>query len=138
MAENKTKPTKASVKAFLDAVPHEARRKECRTVLDLMKRVTGEKAVMWGESIIGFGNYHYKYDSGHEGDCCVVGFAPRKNELTLYMMRGFDGVAPLLKKLGKHRLGKSCLYIKKLEDVDMDVLEQLVERSFDKMAKPNA
>ena len=94
-----------------------------------MKKVTGAKPAMWGPSIVGFGSYHYKYASGHEGDSCLVGFAPRKNELSIYIMSGFDGHAALLKKLGKHKTAKACLYVKKLDDVDLGVLEELVRRS---------
>ncbi len=129
MAEPKTKPTGKSVKAFIDRVADEGRRKDCRTVAKIMREATGARAKMWGTSIVGFGSYRYKYASGHEGEWPLTGFSPRKRDLTLYIMPGFKSYGPLMKKLGKHKTGKACLYIKKLEDVDLDVLTELVERS---------
>lgn len=129
MAENKTKPTKASVTAFLASVENERRRADARIVCDLMKEVTGEKPRMWGDAMVGFGTYGYKYASGREGEWFVTGFAPRKANLVLYIMSGFKGHNALMKKLGKHKTGSSCLYINKLEDVDMKVLRELVRRS---------
>jgi hypothetical protein len=129
MAELKTKPTAVSVSAFLKRIPDEARRKDCLTLVRLMKRVTKAEPKMWGPSIIGFGSYHYVYASGHEGDACLVGFAPRKQDLALYIMSGFTSRERLLAKLGKHKTGKACLYIKRLEDVDQAVLEELVAAS---------
>jgi len=126
MAENKTKQTKASVEAFLDSVPEEQKRKDSYTILKMMKKISGEKPTMWGTSIVGFGKIHYKYESGHEGDTCLLGFSPRKQNLTLYFMSGFDGQGKLLGRLGKHKLGKGCLYINKLTDVDLAVLEELI------------
>lgn len=133
MAELKTKPTKDSVQGFLKRIPDEQRRKDCQVVLDLMEEVTGAKAEMWGPSIVGFGRYRYKYESGREGEWMVTGFSPRKNDLTLYIMRGFEQAPDLMKRLGKHKTGKSCLYIKKLEDVDLKVLKQLVSKSVKKL-----
>ncbi len=129
MAELKTKPNKASVKAFIDGVEDEQRRKDARAILKLMKEVTGKRPKMWGPSIVGFGSYHYKYASGREGDWFVAGFSPRKQNMTLYIMSGFKGHDKLLAKLGKHKTGKACLYINKLEDVDLKVLRELVKRS---------
>jgi hypothetical protein len=129
MTEIKTKPTTMSVPAFLDACADEARRTDAKTLAKLMQRVTGNKPAMWGSSIIGFGSYHYAYESGCEGDMPVVGFSPRKAANVLYGTIGFDGAEALLAKLGKHTTGKGCLYIKKLEDVDMKVLETLVEKA---------
>ncbi len=135
MAELKTKPTKDSVQGFLKEIPNEQRRKDCQVVLKLMEEVTGAKAEMWGPSIVGFGRYRYKYESGREGEWMVTGFSPRKGDLTLYIMHGFDEVPDLMKRLGKHKTGKSCLYIKKLDDVDLKVLKQLVKNSVKQMAE---
>lgn len=129
MADNKTKPTKVSVMAFLDSLPDAGRRADALVLIDMMQRATGEKPVMWGPSIIGFGSYHYRYDSGRECDSPVVGFSPRKAALVLYIVPGFTGAEPLLVKLGKHTTGKSCLYVKRLADVDPEILRQLVEQS---------
>lgn len=135
MAELKTKPNDASVEEFIKSVEDEAKREDCRTVLKLMSEASGEKAVMWGPSIVGFGTYHYKYASGREGDWMKTGFSPRKQNLTLYIMDGFGKYDELLSALGPHKTGKSCLYIKKLEDIDLMVLKKLVKASithFDK------
>jgi hypothetical protein len=129
MAELKTQPNDGSVEAFLESVENQRRREDAFTVLGLMKRVTGEEPVMWGPSIIGFGTYHYKYESGREGDWFVAGFSPRKQSLTLYIMSGFSKHDELMGKLGKYKTGKSCLYINRLDDVDMKVLEELVRSS---------
>lgn len=131
--ETKTKPTAVSVDDFIDAVENPVRRADGKTVRDMMARITGEQPRMWGPSIIGFGSYHYKYDSGHEGTACRLGFSPRKAELVLYLLTGSESEAGLLARLGKHRTGKSCLYIKKLSDVDMDVLEELTRASLGHM-----
>jgi hypothetical protein len=129
MAELKTQPTDEKVVNFLDRVANEKRREDSFKVLALMQDITGEQPVMWGSSIIGFGRYSYKYASGREGEWFVTGFAPRKKALTLYLMSGFSEYDALLKKLGKHTTGKACLYIKKIEDVDQDVLRELIEKS---------
>ncbi len=129
MAEPKTKPTKLSVTRFIDGIKDERRRRDCRTVMKIMKRVTKATPKMWGTSIVGYGSYHYKYASGREGDWFTAGFSPRAQSLTLYIMSGFREYASLMKKLGKHTTGKSCLYIKRLDDIDLGVLEELVERS---------
>ena len=129
MAELKTKKNDGDVKAFIERVENETRRNDARKVLALMEEITGEKASMWGPSIIGFGSYHYKYASGREGDWMLTGFSPRKQSTTLYLMSGFTQLEPLLGKLGKHKTGKGCLYINKLEDVNENVLKELIEKS---------
>ncbi|MDA1188277.1 MAG: DUF1801 domain-containing protein [Chloroflexi bacterium] len=136
MTELKTKANKASVEEFLSSVPDE-KRADSFTILEMMKKVTGEKPVMWGTSIVGFGTYSYTYASGHSGEWPLTGFSPRKQNLTLYIMPGFDRYEELLGKLGKHKLGKSCLYINKLDDVDQSVLKELVALSFKEMKKTN-
>jgi len=135
MAELKTKATGESVDNFLKGIP-ENRRKDCYAILEIMKKATKAEPKMWGPSIIGLGDYHYKYESGRENDWFITGFSPRKQNLTLYMMGGFNGET--LKKLGKYKTGKGWLYINKLEDVDLKVLKELVTKSvtsFEKMAK---
>jgi hypothetical protein len=134
MAELKTTETNASVIEFLAQVADEKRRQDCLAVLDLMKEVTQTEPKMWGSSIVGFGHYHYRYASGREGDWFLVGFSPRKRDLTLYIMSGFDKYDELLGRLGKYNKGKACLYIKKLEDVDQSVLKELVQLSVEHMA----
>ncbi|MDH3424818.1 MAG: DUF1801 domain-containing protein [Gemmatimonadota bacterium] len=129
MADLKTKKNRQSVTKFLSSVQDTARRADAKKVVALMKDVTGEKPAMWGDSIVGFGTYRYKYESGREGECPVTGFSPRKANLTLYIMSGFSQYRELLGKLGKHKTGKSCLYINRLEDVDMKVLRRLVRES---------
>ena len=135
MAELKTKKTKASVVAFLNKVADPQRRKDCQTVLDLMKQATGEEPKMWGDSIVGFGSYHYRGASGREGDWMIIGFSPRKTDLTLYIMAGFEKFESLMAKLGKYKTGKSCLYIKKLDDVEVPVLKKLIARSVKRMSQ---
>jgi hypothetical protein len=130
MAENKTKPTDADVDAFIDAVDNDRRRQEARTVLALMREVTGQEPTMWGASMVGFGSLHYRYASGREGDMFAAGFSPRKGALTVYLDEGFDGREELLDRLGPHTTGKSCLYIKRLDAVDQDVLRELIESSY--------
>jgi hypothetical protein len=137
MAELKTKRNEGDVEAFLNAVPDEKKRQDSFAILELMKQVTGEEPVMWGDSIVGFGSYHYKYASGREGDWFLTGFSPRKQNLTLYIMAGFDEFEHLLSKLGKHSTGKSCLYVKKLDDVDTNVLKELVKQSVEHMERVN-
>lgn len=134
MVELKTKPNDGSVQAFLESVDNQRRREDAFVVLDLMKRVTGEEPVLWGPAIIGFGSYHYKYASGREGDWFVAGFSPRKQSLTLYIMGGFSKHGELMTKLGKHTTGKGCLYINKLDDLDMGVLEDLVQASVEQVS----
>ncbi len=135
MAELKTKASDASVSAFLQSVDGEQKRRDARDILALMKEVTGKRPRMWGTSIVGFGSYHYKYQSGREGDWPVTGFSPRKQNLTIYIMPGFSRYASLMKKLGKYKTGVSCLYVKKLGDIDREALRQLVARSVADMKK---
>ena len=137
MAELKTQKNDASVEAFLSGVENEKKRQDSFAILKLMQDVTGDKGQMWGDSIIGFGSYHYIYASGREGDWFLVGFSPRKQSLTLYIMSGFDEYDGLLSKLGKYKTGKSCLYVNKLEDVDMDTLRELVDQSVQHMIESN-
>jgi hypothetical protein len=126
MTENKTKPTEASVAPYLAAIEDESRRADCAALSALMSRVTGAPPTMWGKSIVGFGSYHYRYDSGHEGDACLTGFASRKGDITLYLVASVLEQDAVLAKLGRHKLGKGCLYIRRLSDVALDVLEQLI------------
>ncbi len=137
MAQNKTTPTDNSVQAFLQTVD-EKRRADCEALLALMEEETGEPPVLWGDSMIGFGSYHYRYASGREGDWFLVGFAPRKQNLTLYIMAGFEQYEALMARLGKHTTGKSCLYIKRLADIDQAVLRELVSQSVAHMRATNA
>lgn len=127
MAELKTQVTKASVDKFLQGIKDERKRQDCYEILKIMKKATKAEPKMWGTSIIGFGDYHYVYASGREGDWFITGFSPRVQNLTLYMMGGFDG--EVLKRLGKYKTGKGCLYINKLEDVDLKVLNELITKS---------
>jgi hypothetical protein len=129
VADNKTKPTKVSVKAFIEALPDQAKRTDAKALVKLMKSATGKEPRMWGPSIIGFDSYHYTYDSGREGDMPIVAFSPRKAATVLYIVRRFSGADALLAKLGKHSVGNVCLYLKKLSDVDNKVLETLVVKS---------
>ena len=129
MADNKTKPTELSVAAFIDAITDPTRRADAKTLVKLMQDAAGEKPKMWGPSIVGFGSYHYRYDSGREGDMPLIGFSPRKAATVLYNMTGFSDSEALLAKLGRHTTGKGCLYIKRLADVDQKVLEALTAKS---------
>jgi hypothetical protein len=133
MAENKTKPTPISAGAFIDAVADPERREDAGQVAAMMARLSGEPPTMWGASIVGFGAYHFRYNSGREGDAPRIGFSPRAKELVLYLLDGFPSHAALLERLGKHRTGKSCLYIKRLADVDSAVLEELIAASLAEM-----
>ncbi len=137
MAQNKTQRTDDSVVAYLDSVENDKKRRDSFTIMKLMQEVTGTEPAMWGSSIVGFGEYTYKYASGREGEWFLVGFAPRKQNLTLYINGGFDNYEPLLSKLGKYSTGKSCLYIKKTDDVDLQVLKELVAESVDHMKATN-
>ena len=129
MAEPKTKPTQASVKEFLNQIPDQERRDDCFAVAKIMEEITGDKPKMWGPSMVGFGTYHYKYASGREGDWPVAAFSPRKKDLTVYLMVGFDKRTELMQKLGKHSTGKSCLYIKRLSDIHVPTLKKLIKAS---------
>lgn len=135
MPENKTRQTKASVGAFLKKVKNNKRREDAIVVLEIMKEVTKEEPRMWGPSIVGFGSYHYKYESGREGDMPIIGFSPRVQSLTLYILPGFGNYDDLLGQLGKFKITKSCLYINKLEDIDTKVLKKLMARSVQYMKK---
>ena len=138
MAELKTKLSDASVEVFLDGIADEAKRHDSYAILAMMQEVTGVEAKMWGDSIVGFGSYHYKYASGREADWPLVGFSPRKQNLTLYIMSGFEQYDELLQRLGKHSTGKACLYIKRLADVDLAVLRELVKLSVEHMVSTNS
>lgn len=129
--EAKTRATKLSVAAYLDGIKDPVRRKDCKTLATIMKRVTGCKAVLWGTSIVGFDKYHYKYASGHEGDSCVVGFSNRKGDISVYLLGGYESATAkrLLKRLGKHKTGKACLYLPGLAGVDLAALEELISHS---------
>lgn len=137
MAENKTRPTDQDVRDFLNGVEHKTRREDGLRLLEIMKEETGEDAVMWGSSIVGFGSYHYKYESGREGDMPLVGFSPRKQSMSVYILPGFEDYEEMLDELGKHKTGKSCLYVNKLADVDEDVLRRLIKESYEHMKATN-
>lgn len=133
--QNKTQPTKQSVSAFLNAIEDLERRKDCKTVAKLMQEITKHKPKMWGTSIVGFGEYHYTYDSGREGDFLRMGFSPRKAALTIYIMPGYTDYSELLAKLGPYKKGKSCLYLKRLEDIHMPTLKKLIKAGWKDMLK---
>lgn len=135
MAELKTKVNQASVTKFLDNIPDEVKRKDSYTLLAMFQKATGAEPKMWGSSIIGFGTYHYIYASGREGDWLMAGFSPRKQALTLYMLGSWDQNAELLPKLGKHSMGKGCLYIKRLSDVNLPVLQSLIDEAVRRASK---
>lgn len=132
---NKTVPTSASVTGFVNSIADPQQRRDARKVAAMMRKATGKRAKMWGSSIVGYGTYHYKYASGREGDFMITGFSPRKQALTLYIMAGFSSYNALMKKLGKYKTGKSCLYIKRLDDVDENVLQRLIDESVKYMRK---
>lgn len=134
-SENKTKATEVSVDAFIDSVADANQRTDAEKIRAMMEQLSDEPATMWGPSIIGFGSYHYKYDSGREDDMCRIGFSPRKGQTVLYLIDGFEGQSDLMARLGKHKTGKSCLYIKRLSDIDEAVLEELCVRSLQYMAE---
>lgn len=134
-ADNKTQPNAQNVIDFIDTVEHEQKRKDSLDILEMMREQTGHEPKMWGDSIIGFGDYHYQYASGREGDWFLVGFSPRKQNITLYIMAGISQYPELLEKLGKHKTSKACLYINKLADVDKEVLKDLIKKSADYTAK---
>ncbi len=129
MVEAKTKLTEKSVDSFIATVKDDKARADCYTIISLMEKVTGEKPKMWGPSIVGFDKYTYRYESGRSGEICITGFSPRKANITLYVLAGFPKQAELLQNLGKHKSGKGCLYIKKLDDVNINVLESLIKES---------
>jgi hypothetical protein len=139
MSDLKTQPTQASVLEFINQIENESRRSDCLTVLEMMRAATGAEAVMWGSSIVGFGSYHYRYASGREGDWMLVGFSPRKNDLTLYLTCGTERFKEQLPRLGKYKTsGGSCLYLKKLADVDLTVLKELIQVAVENMAEKHA
>jgi hypothetical protein len=129
MAQLKTRPTESNVRAFLDSIPDAARREDCYALYALMRNTTGVEGCMWGDSIVGFGKYHYVYESGREGDWFLTGFSPRKQNLTLYVMSGFETYQELLMTLGKCKTGSSCLYIKRLSDIDQATLAKMIDDS---------
>lgn len=135
MAEIKTKQTNASVDKFINQIPDEARREDCFKIAKMMEEITGCKPKMWGPSIVGFDTYHYKYASGHEGDWPIAAFSPRKQDLTVYIMPGFEKYTELMEQLGKHRTGKSCLYIKRLSDIHVPTLKKLIRHSVKEMKR---
>lgn len=135
MAELKTKKNTASVSEFIDSISDPVKRQDSYTILKMMEQITGAPAVMWGNAIVGFGDMHYKYASGREGDWMLVAFSPRKQNLTLYIMTGFDQHLEILARLGKYKTGKGCLYINRLSDVDLDVLHELIQESVDYLKK---
>jgi len=126
----RTHPTDADVDAFVDAVPHPVRQRDARTLVDLLARVTGEAPALWGPAIVGFGSYHYRYESGRQGDMAAASFSPRKAATTIYLLDGVDAHADLLERLGPHTTGKGCLYVRDLDDVDLGVLEAIVRASY--------
>ncbi|MHA7872439.1 MAG: DUF1801 domain-containing protein [Hyphococcus sp.] len=134
-ANLKTKPTAASVSAFISAVENETRRRDAKTILAMMKTLTGEKPRLWGPSIIGFGQYHYQYESGREGDMFAVGFSPRKANTVLYVLGSLKDNDPLLSRLGKYKRGRACLYINTLDEIDLDVLERIIKKSYETTKK---
>lgn len=138
MAEIKTKPTKASVKSFINNIPDEQMRADCTTIAEIMEKTTGCKPQMWGEAIVGFGTLTYKNAAGKGVDWLITGFSPRKQNLSLYIMTGFEAHEELMSKLGKHSTGKSCLYIKRLSDVHMPTLKKLITQSVKYMKKKYA
>ena len=129
MSAPKTLPNNKNVEEYIDAVENAQKREDSRVLLKMMQEITGEKPVMWGESIIGFGNYHYKYASGREGDWMISAFSPRKQNLTIYIMGGFENQEELLAKVGKAKNSVGCLYVKKLADIDLNVLKEMIELS---------
>lgn len=135
MSTNKTQPTDVSVVKFLTGVTPEQKRQDAFTLLEMMERLSGYQAQMWGPSIVGFGQYHYRYDSGREGDFMRIGFSPRKANISLYIIAGFEQHRELLDQLGKHKTGKSCLYVNKLSDIKLGILEQLITEELAFMAK---
>jgi len=138
VAELKTRKNDQDVNAFLASIEDQKKQQDSQVLLNLLQEATGEEPVMWGDSIIGFGEYHYKYASGREGDWFLAGFSPRKQDLTVYIMAGFEAYHGLLAKLGKYKTGKSCLYIKRLEEIDQDVLKELVRQSAEHVARTNS
>jgi Domain of unknown function (DU1801) len=138
MAENKTKPTKDSVTAFLNKIQDPQVRDDCFAILKMMQKVSNSEPVMWGSAIVGFGRYHYVYESGREGDTVIIGFSPRKQNISIYLMGGVDNVETELSKLGKYKTGKGCLYIKSLNDVNAEVLHKIFAKAYKEAQGKNA
>jgi hypothetical protein len=134
-SQNKTTETTASVTGFIDAVADETKRDDSRRLIEIMKELTGHEAKMWGPSIVGFGTYHYKYESGREGDAPLVGFSPRKAEISIYLNTEFPDKDKLLQQFGKHRAGAGCIYVKKLQDIDIAVLKKMIKASVESIRK---
>ena len=134
-ANNKTKPEKTSVREYIASVENQGRREDAQVILKMMRDITGMKPVMWGATLVGFGKYHYRYESGREGDAFLVGFAPRKANMVVYIMPGFSDYGGLLKRLGKYKTGSSCLYLGRLSNIDLEVLAELITASFEHMQK---
>ncbi len=137
MSENTTRPTDQNVDTFLDAIGDDIRRENCHRLRELMETASGEPAVLWGSSIVRFGNLHYRYATGREGDTLAVGFSPRASSITLYISGGFEPLGPILERLGSYKLGKGCLYIKRLADIDETALVDLIDASLDRAAELN-
>jgi hypothetical protein len=137
MAELKTKPSDQNVTRFLEAIPDARTRQDCFTLVQIMRQITKAEPKMWGPSIVGFGSYHYTYASGREGDWFLAGFSPRKQNLTLYIMAGFEQYEELLRKLGKHKTGKSCLYLNRLDEIHLPTLKKMIQQSVAHMTKTN-
>ena len=135
MAESKTTKSDRSVEAFIESLDDDRKREESHRLVTLMQEVTGHEPAMWGESIIGFGTYHYRYASGREGDWMLTGFSPRKRALSIYVMCGFSGHEAMMARLGRHKTGKSCLYVNKLDDIDLEVLEELLRASITSLSE---
>lgn len=129
MAEQKTRPSQSSAEEFIDKIADKKVRDDCFSLIRIMQKVTNEEPRLWGETIVGFGQYHYRYESGHEGFSCLTGFSPRKQNISLYIMPGYENRTELTASLGKHKAGKGCLYIKRLDDIDIHVLEALIRES---------
>lgn len=136
--ELKTKLNDGDVNEFINSIESEQKRNDSFKIIEMMKKITKSEPKMWGDSIIGFGNYHYKYASGREGDWFLCGFSPRKQNLSIYIMSGFNKYENILRKLGKHKTGKGCLYVKNLEEIDLKVLENLIKQSVDYLKKRNS
>jgi len=135
MSEMKTRVTKQSAATFVKDIQQDQKRRDCQAIMKIMHRVTGKRATMWGTSIVGYGKYHYQYASGREGEMCLTGFSPRAQNIAVYIMPGFELFKAELKKLGKHKIGKSCLYLKSLQDIDLGILEELISASVVEMRK---
>jgi hypothetical protein len=137
MSDPKTRPTDQDVEHFLESIADVRQRQDSRTIVEIMSEVTGAAPRMWGDNIVGFGSYHYRYASGREGDWLITGFSPRKQNLTLYLCYGFEQHGELLQRLGKYKVGKACLYLKRLDDVDRTALRELIERSVEQVTRAN-